>query len=176
MRYGAVGQSNEGNMKIEDVVGHRISKADAIVANEELRKIRQHFGKITKELIVEWARPKKSPLHKHFVWNNSEAAHQHRLAQAGALIRSIKIKIRFDGNREPETFRAHVSVIDANGPDYRPLIEVMSQKETRAQLLREALAELDTWRRKYRLLSELSVVIDEEAIAQLTKRAKRKAA
>lgn len=162
-------------MKIEDIVGSKhISKKNAQLANTELVKIRQRHGRITPKLVVAWARPAKNPLHRFFTWDNRAAAAEHRLYEASALIRSIKLIIRTDPNTEPTTVRAHISVVDPVGASYKPLVEVMSVKETREQLLAEALRELDTFRRKYAMLSGLAVVF--AAIEKVTSKRRRKAA
>jgi hypothetical protein len=162
-------------VKIEDIVGNkRLSKRDAQEANAELAKIRQRYGKVTKELVVKWARPSRNPLHKHFEWNRDKAAHQHRLNQAGALIRSIRVVIRIDEHKEPETVRAQVSLMNTHGASYVPMVEALSVEETRRQLLVEALRELDQLRKRYSILQELAVVF--AAIEKVAARKGRKRA
>lgn len=50
-------------------------------------------GVLTPEDVVTAAEPEDSPLHELFTWNNEVAGHKHRLDEARALIRTIKIKI-----------------------------------------------------------------------------------
>ena len=73
---------------------------DAKVADEvieELDKIAKNDsdGLIQPERVVEVASDTSSPLHRHFEWDDSEAAHEYRLEQARRLIRSVTI-IRVD--------------------------------------------------------------------------------
>jgi hypothetical protein len=167
-------------MQIEDIVGNKhISKKNAQLANAELVKIRQRYGRVTPKHVVAWARPPKNPLHQFFTWDNREAAHEHRLYEASALIRSIKLVIRTDPNATPTTVRAHISVVDPRGASYKPLVEVMSVEATRQALLTEALRELDTFRKKYAALSQLAVVfaaIEKAAAGTSSRKKSRKAA
>lgn len=61
---------------------------------EELESLRDKDGLLHIEKVVEAARDPDSPLHKHFQWNDGEAAHRYRLGQARALIRAQKIPVR----------------------------------------------------------------------------------
>jgi len=51
-------------------------------------------GILTPEAVVEDARDPDSPLHGEFNWDDASAAHQHRLDQARALIRSVRVTVR----------------------------------------------------------------------------------
>ena len=64
---------------------------------EELDKIAKDDmdGLIQPERVIEVASDETSPLHRHFEWDDSEAAYEYRLVQARKLIRSVTI-IRVD--------------------------------------------------------------------------------
>lgn len=51
-------------------------------------------GHLTAEAVVSDAANPKSPLHSRFEWDNSKAAHEHRLEQARALIRSVRVEVQ----------------------------------------------------------------------------------
>ena len=53
---------------------------EALIALAEL-----HQGRITPEMVVDAARDPNSPLHSAFTWDDAQAAHEHRLAQARVL-------------------------------------------------------------------------------------------
>jgi hypothetical protein len=145
-------------VSFEGITGRQISKADAEEANAELERILAKHGRVTSALVLDAARPSTSVLHKHFTWEDSEAAEQYRLSEAGYLIRSVRVILRNAPHQEVETVRAWLSVQDDAGRNYQPVAKVLSVEETRKQILSEALAELDVLKRKYRLLSELAVV------------------
>lgn len=60
---------------------------------DALRRIGKddEHGLIQPETVVANARDPASPLHTYFEWDDSAAAHQHRLAQARRLIRQFRI-------------------------------------------------------------------------------------
>jgi hypothetical protein len=70
-----------------------MSKLDITRALAELE---DQNGRITPEAVVAAARDPKSPLHKHFEWDDAAAAVEHRLNQARTLIRSVKVEFRID--------------------------------------------------------------------------------
>jgi len=61
---------------------------EALLALAEL-----HQGRITPEMVVEAARDPNSPLHTAFTWDDAQAAHEHRLAQARVLLRRVRVEI-----------------------------------------------------------------------------------
>ena len=50
-------------------------------------------GRLTPELVVAAARDPEHPLHSEFDWDDESAAHQHRLAIARRIIRSVRINV-----------------------------------------------------------------------------------
>jgi hypothetical protein len=48
-------------------------------------------GRLTPEDAIMDARDPESPLHPHFTWDESEAAHKQRLYEARTLIRSVRV-------------------------------------------------------------------------------------
>jgi len=143
--------------------GARVS-LNAQIAGQRLEQLkREHRGLVTPEAVVTDARPKRSPLHDHFEWEDSEAAKKYRLDQARELLRSIVVRI--DDRRLPDkSVRAfvHVEVPD-NGESrrgYMGVREALSNKELRAQVLRCALGELKSWQERYRELREFGDVFE----------------
>jgi hypothetical protein len=55
-----------------------------------------HQGRVTPEMVVEAARDPGSPLHSAFTWDDAQAAHEHRLAQARVLLRRVRVEIETD--------------------------------------------------------------------------------
>lgn len=125
----------------------------------ELKKIaRANDGLLLPEQVVEAARPKTSPLHPRFEWDNSEAANKYRLWQARQLIRVCVEHI--PGVSTPtEVF---VSLTDDRSADggYRVTAEVLKDDDMRAMMLQDALDELQVFKLKYKRLSELAAVFD----------------
>jgi hypothetical protein len=126
---------------------------------ERLEKIRRKAGKLTKEAVVEDARPVNSPLHSIFEWDDTVAAEKFRLDQARFLIKSITVVV----NREQKSpVRAFVNVKEKEDTKkaYTSISDAMSDPKLRAQVLDRAFAELESWKNRYRHLEEFADIID----------------
>lgn len=119
-----------------------------------------HDGVLQAEHVVEAASDPASPLHDRFVWDDTEAARQWRLAQAQSLIRRCKITVEKPDGSAIQT-RAFISITEERGPDrpYRDVVQVIDSDAWRASMLRAALRELRAFRRKYAALSELAELL-----------------
>jgi len=140
-----------------------MTKAEVRPIAKELRVIAKRNGGILKaEDVVEAARPKSSPLHSRFNWNDSEAAHQFRLEQARKLIQVTVSYIKVgDQNR---AFRVWCSVPSdrrEEGGGYREVSAVLRNSAMREELIAAALNEMRHFEEKYRSLKELTGVMTE---------------
>lgn len=75
-----------------------LNGVDPETVGTELLRIESRDGKIEPAAVVEDARPKDSPLHPIFEWNNAKAGEQWRVHQARNLIRSVRLV-----EEDPET-------------------------------------------------------------------------
>lgn len=140
------------------------SKAPLIVGI--LKRIAdENNGLLLPEMVVEAARPLNSPLHSKFEWSNTKAANAYRLEQARRLIR-VSVEIIPQSKKPTDVF---VSLsTDRRKGGYRVVTEVLSNAQMRAQMLSDALAEMELFRAKYADLRELSMVF--AAIRKVSKR------
>lgn len=130
-------------------------KTDRIT--QELRRIAQANGGILlPEQVVAAARPKASPLHSRFCWDDTKAAEQWRLWQARMLIRVTVNVMPETGEAERIWVSLKSDRDEATG--YRAMVDVLSDDNMRAQLLEDALEDLEVFRQKYRRLRELAEV------------------
>ena len=53
-------------------------------------------GKLSARGVVDLAKSPKHPLHTHFEWDNEKAGDAHRISQARALIRSVRVDLVID--------------------------------------------------------------------------------
>ncbi len=125
----------------------------------ELEDLRLREGTLRPEAIVAFAENNtESALHSEFEWDDSRAAHLHRLDQARHIIR-VHISVN-----EPVSvpMRTYVSLRSDRraGRGYRRLVDVMSEEQHRQELLLAAWDELRTFERKYRALAELTPVFE----------------
>ena len=122
---------------------------------EEIRA--RHSGLLMADDVVEEARQRNSPLHPYFNWNDTKAAHQYRLWQARQLITVVTIKLP----NARKLIQMYVSLHkDRKQPDgaYRGILDVMSDKDLRYQLVMEALDDLKYWEKKYSQMAELTEI------------------
>jgi len=151
------------------VSGSRL-RGNAQAVGQELERIRKAKGGLTAESVLIAARPRSSVFHRHFTWDDTRAANERRLDQARALIRFVAVKIE-RLNDEPLVVRSFVKT----EAGYGSTIKLASQESNRAEMLKQALWELEVFRAKYEKFTELSEIF--EAAESLRKKlAKRKAA
>lgn len=140
-----------------------------LTLREELERIRlKNNGVLKPEAVVEEAKDEKSPLHKYFTWDDSVAAHQWRLEQARRLIRAV---VTIVDDHKPVIVRAYVSLTTDRGKDsYRAIRDVLAMEQYREQLLKDAFRDMEVFRRKYAVLTELAGVFAaiDAAIAKRT--------
>lgn len=101
----------------------------------ELQGIYDRNGQLTPALVLSEARDPEHPLHRRFIWDDTEAAERYRLHQAQVLIRSVNVVIERAPNTPPIKVRAFVSqteihegmdVEDEPSGIYLPVEEVVS--------------------------------------------------
>lgn len=129
--------------------------------HDELKDIaRRNDGLLTAAAVVEAAEDEKSVLHSMFTWDDDEASRLWRLHQARNIILTVKIEME-SKDAEKVTVRAWASLTPqrevADG-GYRETVRIMKQPDMRAQLLADALDEMERFAEKYRTLNELAEV------------------
>jgi hypothetical protein len=109
--------------------------------------------------IVDRARPKSSPLHDAFEWNDKKAGEKYRIIQARSLVHNFRL-VFDDGSETPAM--VSVRVVDDAGKrrGYMETNGAMGSADLRAQVLKQALAQLLGMEKRYRGLTELSGVFN----------------
>lgn len=115
-------------------------------------------GELTPLAVVNSARPKNSPLHKHFEWDDALAAEAHRLDQARNLIRIVSVK---DASTEEGMTRAFQSIASKSGTSYRHIEEIKSSVELQLALLRQAEGDLQAFEKRYRSLTDVCGLVQQ---------------
>ncbi len=111
---------------------------------------------LTAEATVEAASDDDSPLHSYFLWDDSRAAAQYRLAQARALIRHITVTMPDD--KEEAKLPKYVSLQSDRrkpGGGYRETRSVLNSKEMLAELEETARKDIDGVLRRFEMLKSL---------------------
>lgn len=122
----------------------------AQAAGEELERIYDERGKIDPADVVDESRPETAVLHPCFEWRDDVAADKYREEQARSLVRCIVTVQESDG-AAPVKVRAFFHADEA----YHPTAVIIREEDKYEQLVRAALGELASFRRKYSVLSNL---------------------
>jgi len=125
-----------------------IFKADANECYREISSLEQ----ITPKAILDFARDENSELHKCFEWDNDSAAEKYRTIQAGNVIRMLYIVPK---NADAPPVRVLSRTSDTV---YQPTRTFVKNQNEYEDLLKRALSELESFRLKYKTLSELEQV------------------
>jgi len=94
------------------------------VVGRELNRIYDEFGVLHPDVVVEKARPPRSPLHAAFEWDDQKAAESHRIWQARTLIKSVVVT---QPDHAPQTVYVNVRMTDPDKRGYHPLETVIRQ-------------------------------------------------
>lgn len=128
-----------------------IFNADANKCYSEILELE----KITPAEVLERARDEKSELHKCFEWDNNVAAEKYRTFQAGQVIRMLYIVPK---NEETPQVRV---LSRTSHTVYQPTRSFLTNENEYENLLKRALSELESFKRKYETLSELEQVFEQ---------------
>lgn len=111
-----------------------MSVADEVrAALEEIAA--QNAGRLLPESVVQAAVNPLHPLHNEFEWDDSTAAHQHRLNQARTLIRSVKVTVTTEKRVVSTVFYVRDPSAGAGEQGYVSVAKL----RTEADMAREAL-------------------------------------
>lgn len=145
-----------------------INKQDAVVTRErknvivdrELDRIHKKYGAVTPSKILEDASDPKSPLHRYFEWDDSEAARKYRLAQAAAMLQASKMVVVLSKQpREPiAAFPEVRRLLPANRGEgkFKMRKEVLDEPDARQEIIERKLAVLRGWCRETIDIEELA--------------------
>lgn len=103
--------------------------------------------------IVDFARNKKTELHKCFEWDDEVAAENYRLSQA----RTIMVNLVYTEPEEKEDVKIRVYQNTSNA--YQETRKIIQNADEYKNLLLRAKTELQSFRQRYKTLSELSEIM-----------------
>ena len=132
--------------------GSRLKGDAAEVATEIERIAGKLGGAVEPAQVVASAERKTSVLHSYFEWDDTTAAHEHRVEQARHLIRSIQV-ITTDEGETVNKFHS-VTVLtpgaEAERRAYVTVERAMSDDELRVQIVRQLYAQAQSFLRQAR--------------------------
>ena len=116
--------------------------------------------------IVEKAKDKNSELHKCFTWEDSIAADKWRLQEARNIVHCLVIDTNANDEIKTEGIRVFHKVDNAHESGYKSIEVILQNADEYEALLKQAKADLISFKKKYAKLAELEDVFS--AIDQLT--------
>ena len=136
----------------------------AELAANTIENLQHKLGKdsVTANELLDASRNADAPLHCCFEWDDSIAAENFRVSQARSIINSIKVTIIKD-NTPKSTVRYFLNVKPVAPKVHGEFVNVdtvFANPDYRCQVLKNALAELQNFQRKYSNYKELSGVFD----------------
>lgn len=126
-------------------------KADANEVAMEISSI-----KATPENIVEYAKQENTELHKCFEWNDSVAGHKYRILQAGSIVRNLVVVKEETEEKTPIRFFYNTG---DGSKEYKPVKMILRNEDEYQALLKRAMEELHSFKKKYSNLSELEEIL-----------------
>jgi len=109
-------------------------------------------GNFDKETVIDDAKHPKSPLHKHFDWDDTTAAHAHRLVQAQKLITSFYV-ITSKGYEVPSV--VSIRVTDSPNRTYMATNKAIESPNLCEQVIQQAINGLLQWKKRYQMFAKL---------------------
>ena len=130
---------------------HRGVKAASAAAAITALRVKMGGG-LTPADVVDVAASRKSPLHRLFTWDDTEAARQFRLQQARSVLNCI-VSIE-PGETEPVPMNTNVRV--GKRLTYLDTRDAVRDDEIRERILDDALTALRSWHLRYATYREVS--------------------
>lgn len=133
-----------------------LSNEDAQIIGVFIEEISLN-GKITPRDLVIAAKPKKSPIHKFFDWNDSSAAEKWRIHQARMIIGNLVVEIEEDQDVKA-FFNYTVDENEEKERSYYSFDAAKANENIWNSVIESSLKELEHWQAKYKLYKELKSV------------------
>ena len=131
-------------------------KGNAEICADEIVSIGEA---VTPKDVVNFARNPETELHKCFEWDDAIAAEKYREHTARVLIRSITYE-HVDKETE-ERVPIRIFSHDREESTYKQTVRLVVVEDKYALMLQDAKRELDIFRRKYAILTELEDIIED---------------
>ncbi|HEY3496025.1 MAG TPA: hypothetical protein VGK73_15110 [Polyangiaceae bacterium] len=131
--------------------GWRISSAAARDVGRVIVELTES-KRYTPKALVDAARSRKSPAHKHFEWNDGRAGELYRIEQARLYQRAIEYDVVIERARQkPVTLKMRCAypVVEDGEPTYATGGAVSSNKDFLAQLAARAVSSAMAFRDQY---------------------------
>lgn len=102
-----------------------------------LAELESQTGRLTPDAVVAHAASEDSPLHECFEWDDTRAAHLHRVDQARALITSVKVDIKTETKTVSSVYYVRDPSLPTTEQGYVSVVKLRSEYD----LAREAVVD-----------------------------------
>lgn len=120
-------------------------KVDPQIAGEEVERIASQKP-LTPEVIVDESKPRESPLHTIFEWDNEKAGQEWRKQQARVMLGNL-VTVRIDETDLEEPTRAFVDL--STRSEYTSVEIVLNEPALYRDYVAQAIKELESFKKKY---------------------------
>lgn len=133
------------------------NKADANKCAKEIESLGE---KVTPQQIVDYARDENTELHKVYEWDDSIAAEKYRIYQTRIVIANLVFEEpKKTSNGEKASFQIYYNV-EKGSNTYEHVKRIVCNEDSYEKLLLKARAELQSFKKKYHMISELREILD----------------
>ena len=132
---------------------YQLSPKKLKVATDVCQQLEESGREVNAHNLVDVSRPEDAPLHKEFEWDDAVAGEKYREEQARSILRQVI----FYHPESQEPIRKYYHVYH-DDPTYYPIDVILKKPDMREQLLKNALKDLEAFKRKYSQLVELAAV------------------
>lgn len=112
-------------------------------------------GRLTPLAVVDAARDPSSVLHSHFLWDDAEAAHEHRIYQARNLIRGISIVVERSSKQIATVCYVRDPAAEARDQGYVSISRLEKEPDNAKAMLDMELARVDACLERAESLSKV---------------------
>jgi len=132
----------------------------------ELERIKNLYGELTPQTVLDASRPEDAFLHKLFNWDDASAAEHYRLQQARTILNNIELKVISNG--QSKQIAVYEVIKDSATTEYKNIQTMTSSDLT--FIKQRTLKEITILRDKltvYKELSKVTVALNEAIEALL---------
>lgn len=135
----------------------KIGNVDVEAIRSAVENIERRDGLCHPSALVAAARPKRSPLHTLFTWDDGEAAAKWRTHEARNIIRQIRVETDDDDDATPAFVHVREITVEGVRSGYMSTVRAMAS-DHREQVIADVQKQLAGLRSRYKHLSEFDAV------------------
>jgi len=124
-------------------------------------------GGVRPEDLVKYAKPKDSPLHEHFEWDNKKAGQTYRVHQARQLIGKLRVEV--EGENVKQFHSIVLEVEEGKESKYFSLEKILTDKDLKSKALKQMVKDIKFFIKKYETHKELFEIVNTDKVDEYHK-------